>query len=215
MNKRRLTAAAALAAALTLSACGTDTAASQTAAPGTANTSSTHGGGHSGTSSAPAAPADALGNAADISFLAGMKPHHQQAVEMSDMVLAADPPEPVAEVARQIKAAQAPEIEQMDMMLKDLGQATDGAGHGGAHSAGAGHGGMMSDVDMAALMDAEGTDAARRYLEGMIAHHKGAIEAAEAELRDGRYEPARQLATSIAKDQAAQITKMEGLLTRL
>lgn len=34
----------------------------------------------------------AKGNDADIAFLAGMKRHHQQAVEMSDMVLAADRP---------------------------------------------------------------------------------------------------------------------------
>jgi uncharacterized protein (DUF305 family) len=49
----------------------------------------------------------------------------------------------------------------------------------------------------------------------MIEHHKGAIEAAEAALKDGNYAPAGQLATRIAKDQIAEIAKMEQLLQTL
>ena len=216
MTKRHLTAAATLATALTLSACGSNDLDTGTTAPAGAHggTSSqpAPSGAHGGASSQPAAPAP-LGNDADISFLTGMKPHHEQAVEMSDMVLAAGPPAPVAELARQVKAAQAPEIEQMTKMLTDLGQPGASGAQGGGHSAG--HGGMMSEGDMAALRTAKGAAAARLYLEGMIAHHEGAIEAAETELGDGKYEPARQLATSIAQDQAAEITKMEGLLSSL
>lgn len=151
-----------------------------------------------------------MGNDADLTFLTGMQPHHEQAVEMSDMVLAADPPAPVAELARQVKAAQRPEIEQMDRMLADLGADPDSGGH----SAG-GHSGMMSGADMETLMNATGTEAARLYLEGMIEHHKGAITAAETEIKDGVYAPARDLAQTIATDQAAEITKMEGLLAAL
>jgi uncharacterized protein (DUF305 family) len=208
-SKRHLTSAAlALAAALALTACGggNDTA--------TTDSGSGSGSGMGGSSSASSAPsagsAAAMGNDADIAFLTGMKPHHEQAVEMSDMVLETDPPAPVAELARQVKAAQAPEIEQMDRMLADLGQDADS----GSHSAG-GHGGMMSGADMEELMDATGTDAARMYLEGMIEHHKGAIDAAETEIADGKYPPARELAQKIAKDQADEITKMEGLLASL
>lgn len=208
-QRHRTSAALALAGALVLTACGggNDTAAGS-------GTNMQHGGG-----STPSATAEAaMGNDADIAFLTGMKPHHEQAIEMSDMVLAANPPAPVADLARQVKAAQAPEIEQMEQMLADLGQPTDGMeghGGGGGHGGGSGHGGMMSDTDMAALMGATGADAARLYLEGMIEHHKGAIEAAETELADGEYEPARELATSIAQDQAAEITKMEALLATL
>lgn len=201
-RRRHLRSAAlALAGALVLAACGggDDTA--------TSGSGMSHGG--SSTPSA-SARASALGNDADIAFLTGMKPHHEQAVEMSEMVLAAEPPAAVAEVAEQVKAAQAPEIEQMDQMLADLGQ---DAGSGG-HSAG-GHGGMMSDADMAQLMDATGTDAARLYLEGMIEHHNGAIDAAEAQIEDGEYQPAVDLAKKIAKDQAAEIAEMEGLLASL
>ena len=204
-HTRHLTAAAlALAGALVLTACGGD---DDTATSGTASGGMNHSG-----SSAPsaAAGASAMGNDADVAFLTGMKPHHEQAVEMSDMVLAADPPAPVAELAEQVKAAQGPEIEQMDQMLADLGVGEDSGGH----SAG-GHGGMMSDADMQMLMDATGTEAARMYLEGMIEHHNGAIDAAETEIANGKYAPAVELAEKIAQDQAAEITKMEGLLASL
>ncbi len=202
MNKRHLTVCALLASALVLTACGSGDDTATTGAGTGAATSST------------ALPDSQQGNDADISFLTGMKPHHEQAVEMSDIVLAANPPSEVAALAEQIKGAQAPEIEQMNTMLADLGQPAGGMSHGGGHMAG-GHGGMMSDADMAALEAATGTDAARLYLGGMIAHHQGAIEASEAELADGEYEPARALATSIAKEQAVEIATMQDLLASL
>ncbi len=206
-SKRHLTSAAlALAGALVLTACG--------GGDDTATSGSGTGGMDHGSSSTPSAGASvsAMGNDADVAFLTGMTPHHEQAVEMSDMVLAADPPAPVAELAQQVKAAQAPEIEQMDQMLADLGREA-----GEDHMSGAmmEHGGMMSDADMGELMNATGTDAARMYLEGMIEHHKGAIDAAEIEIADGKYQPAVGLAKEIAKEQAAEITKMQGLLASL
>ncbi len=208
-TKRRLALPAlALAGALALTACGSggeDTAS-------TGSSSGQHGGGDSTHSTDSKSSEDAQANDADISFLTGMTPHHEQAVEMSDIVLAANPPAEVAAIARQIKDAQAPEIEQMNSMLKALGEdstAEDGEGHGG------GHGGMMSEQDMAALKAATGTDAARLYLEGMIKHHQGAIEASDAELADGKYEPALELAQEIKTAQQAEITTMQELLQSL
>ncbi len=204
MHKRHLTASALLASALVLAACGnggSDTAGS---------TGSTGNGGSS------AAAETAQGNDADIAFLTGMTPHHEQAVEMSEMVLAADPPADVAAIATQIKDAQSPEIKQMKTMLADLGEEADGMAHGGGHGGGmAGHGGMMSDSDMDALMDATGADAARLYLEGMVKHHQGAIEASDTEIADGQYEPAVELAETIKVAQAAEITEMRALLDTL
>lgn len=46
-------------------------------------------------------------------LLTGMTPHHEQAVAMSGIVLAANPPAEVAALAGQIKNAQDPELEQM------------------------------------------------------------------------------------------------------
>ena len=207
MDRKRHLAlpALALAGVLGLTACGSgnDTAS-------TGSSSSEHGGGHSSGESKSDTSAQA--NEADISFLSGMTPHHEQAVAMSTMVLDADPPAEVAAIAQQIKDAQAPEIDQMKGMLAELGEPTDGGEHAG-HSPG--HGGMMSDADMAALDAATGTKAARLYLEGMSAHHKGAIEASDTQIADGKYAPAVELAKKIEQEQAAEITKMEQLLAQL
>ena len=201
MNKRHLLASALLASALVLAACGN----------GGNDTARSTGNGGSNTSAQTA-----KGNDADIAFLTGMTPHHEQAVEMSEIVLAANPPAAVAAIANQIKDAQAPEIEQMKTMLADLGEKPAGEAHSGGHSAGmAGHGGMMSDAEMTALMDATGTDAARLYLEGMVQHHQGAIEASDTEIADGKYAPAIELAKTIKTAQAAEIAEMQALLKDL
>lgn len=195
----RLLTAAALAGTLALAACGGS--ADDTAPP------MAHESGHSG-----GAAASAEFNDADVSFAAGMRPHHAQAIVMSDLVLATDPPAEVAELARQIKAAQDPEIAQLDEMLVTFGSPPAGAGH---EMHGGGHVGMLSDEQMAELRAAKGNDAARLFLQGMIAHHEGAIEASETELAEGRYEPAKELARSIAEAQAAEIVKMKQLLDKL
>ena len=201
MNKRHLTACALLASALVLTACsngGNDTAAG------------------TGTGASSPAAETAQGNDADIDFLNGMKPHHEQAVEMSEIVLAANPPAEVAALAQRVKDAQSPEIEQMNMMLTGLGEPADSMPHSGGHSAGmAGHGGMMSDGDMSALMGATGNDAARLYLEGMVKHHQGAIEASDAAIADGQYAPTIELAKTIKTAQQAEIAEMQALLESL
>ncbi|MDP3714338.1 MAG: DUF305 domain-containing protein [Mycobacteriales bacterium] len=200
-----LLATSLLSAALVLTACGsnTDTASSDDRSSDSSSSS-------------------AKGNDADVAFLQGMTPHHEQAVLMSDLVLAAGPPAGVADLARRIKAAQSPEIDQMTSMLKDLGATADSGGQGGGHSSGGmdgmgaeAHEGMMSDADLATLKDARGVDAARLYLEAMIVHHQGAIKASDAQLADGVYGPARMLAESIAKAQAAEIAEMRQLLASL
>ena len=79
-------------------------------------------------------------------FTQHMIPHHQQAIEMSDMLLGKQGIDPrVVDLAKQIKAAQAPEIEQMQAWLTQWGMSTmpmragmDGmAGHSGMRSASA------------------------------------------------------------------------------
>ena len=52
-------------------------------------------------------------SAADLKFAEEMIPHHEQAVLMSDIALTNSTSDEVLALARDIKAAQAPEIEQM------------------------------------------------------------------------------------------------------
>lgn len=168
-----------------------------------------HGGGD-----AASAPSDAAGEGtaaeADVMFTSMMIPHHQQAVEMSDTLLAKDGiDERVTALATEIRAAQQPEIETMQGWLSDWGAALidgDGMHHGD---------GMMSDDDMQALDDASGGEAARLFLSQMIEHHRGAVEMAQDEIDDGSNADAVALAKSIVETQTAEIAEMEQLLDEL
>jgi uncharacterized protein (DUF305 family) len=163
--------------------------------------------------SSPASPGQAADgesfSTADVTFAQMMVPHHEQAIEMSDIVLAADGIDPgVAELAEAIKAAQQPEIDQMNAWLDDWGAASSTSGHDGHGSMD----GMMSEGDMAALADADGAEASRLYLEQMIVHHDGAIVMAERELADGRHEGAVAMAEEIIEVQKTEIERMREML---
>ncbi|MGV8913379.1 MAG: DUF305 domain-containing protein [Rhodoglobus sp.] len=150
-------------------------------------------------------------NNADVMFTAMMIPHHEQAVEMADMVLAKEGiDERVVTLAQEIKAAQGPEIELMASWLDGWGvDAADGMG-------GMNHGdGMMSDSDMSELDAANGDDASRLFLEQMIVHHEGAIEMAETEINEGQNADAVALAQKIIDAQAAEITIMQDIISSL
>ena len=144
----------------------------------------------------------------DVMFAQLMIPHHEQAVEMSDDLLAKDGvDQDVVDLATQIKAAQAPEIETMQGWLSDWDATEDGMA-GMDH----GTGGMMSDDDMMELQDASGADAGALYLTQMIMHHEGAIAMARAELNDGENADALALAEAIVSSQTGEIAVMNDLL---
>ncbi|CDK01729.1 MULTISPECIES: DUF305 domain-containing protein [Microbacterium] len=150
-------------------------------------------------------------NDADVSFAMEMIMHHQQAIEMSDVLLAKDDVAPeVISLAERIKASQQPEIDTMNGWLASWGRETMGS-MGSMDSMG----GMMSEEDMTALEDASGPAASSLFLEQMIVHHEGAIEMAQAQLTDGQNPDAVELAQKIINDQTAEIAEMEQLLTQL
>lgn len=195
------TAALALATALALAGCANTDGSGSDRMPGMD---------HDGDSSASV---DADFNQADVMFAQMMIPHHEQAIEMADMVLAKDGIDPgVTSLAEDIKAAQQPEIDQLETWLDgwgmDMGDmdGMDGMDHGG---------GMMSDDDMAALEAATGDEASRLFLEQMTEHHEGAIEMAQDEVDDGQNADAVALAQSIIETQTAEIAQMEQLLADL
>lgn len=184
------------------------------------------------TTSAASAPAAQDGhNQFDVMFAQHMIPHHQQAIEMSDMLLAKDGiDERVVDLAVQIKGEQAPEIEEMRSWLDQWGIAempmagTDmphgdhGMGADGSMMPGSGAmpmEGMMSEADMAELQNAQGVDAAKLFLEQMIRHHEGAITMARNEIDNGSYPPAIELSQRIAVDQQREIDTMRQILATL
>lgn len=171
-----------------------------------------------GSSSASAAPSTTLSPAAgphnmdDVMFAQMMIPHHQQAIEMSDIILAKDGIDPeVTELASQIKATQAPEIARMSGWLAGWGQNPSpsmGMNHGDG-------GGMMNQADMDALKNADGTEASLLFLTGMIKHHQGAVTTAQDEVANGQNPEAKQLAQDIIDAQKSEITTMNQLLEQL
>ncbi|WP_243223149.1 DUF305 domain-containing protein [Microbacterium proteolyticum] len=146
----------------------------------------------------------------DILFVTMMIPHHEQAIAMSDTLLSkAGVDERVTALAAQITAAQQPEIDTMKGWLSDWGVSmSDGM-------SGMDLGGMMSESDMQALAAADGSDAARLYLEQMIEHHQGAIDMAQDEIDGGADGEVVALARSIVDSQAAEISTMKELMASL
>jgi uncharacterized protein (DUF305 family) len=155
-------------------------------------------------------------NDTDVGFAQNMIPHHRQAIEMSDILLAKQGIDPrVRDLATEIKAAQGPEIKQMQGWLSQWGAPPmPGDGHGG-HDMGGDTMGMMSGEQMTALKSAQGAEASRLFLTGMIAHHEGAIAMAQPEIGNGQYASAIELARTIATTQQQEIEAMKGILGAL
>ncbi len=149
-------------------------------------------------------------NDPDIAFVTQMIPHHQQAVEMADILLGKTGVDPrVVDLATQIKAAQGPEITTMTSWLKSWGQPSPEPMDGMAMD------GMMSPDDMNALTNASGADSSKLFLQQMIQHHQGAIDMANEELSKGKNADALALAKTIADAQTAEIAKMNEILATL
>ncbi|GAA3794865.1 hypothetical protein GCM10022241_18640 [Micrococcus endophyticus] len=134
-------------------------------------------------------------------------------MDMSEILLAKDDvPADVRAFAQKVVDAQGPEIERMNQMLRTWeapmpGEDSTSMGHGA--------GGMMSEEDMGMLNDAQGTDAARLYLEQMTVHHEGAVEMARDQVEQGQNPQAVELARQVVEDQEAEITEMEQMLQEL
>jgi len=140
-------------------------------------------------------------------FASMMIPHHNQAIEMSDLLLAKSDIGPkVTALAQKIKAAQGPEVAQMSGWLVGWGEDPDTGGmhHGGDD-------GMLNQAEMDALKNATGAEATRLFLDGMIKHHMGAIAMAKTELEEGANPDAKKLAQAIIATQEAEIAAMKQL----
>lgn len=153
-------------------------------------------------------------NVQDVMFTQMMIPHHEQAVEMSDILLAKSGlSQEMTTLLNNIKKAQGPEIEKMNGWLKAWGQPAmmSNSGHVG-HGNGMGMDGMMSDADLQKLRDANATDASKLFLEQMIQHHQGAIDMALTEVSGGQNQEVVTLAKSVVADQQTEIDHMKQML---
>ncbi|MFF0461366.1 DUF305 domain-containing protein [Streptomyces mexicanus] len=218
---RATATAAAVTAAVVLTACG-----------GGSGTSSAGHSGHGASATAQpsdsgpaaAAPTGHGGhNAQDVSFAQQMIPHHRQAVAMADLAPTRAKSQQVKDLAARIRKAQDPEITTMTGWLRAWGaqvpdaDATGMADMPGMDHSGAGHSaspmpGMMSDSEMSGLEKLSGEAFDRAFLRMMVGHHEGALTMARTEQADGAYGPARAMAKSIVASQSAEITEMKKML---
>ena len=191
--RKILVIVAIVGSAISLSACST------TGNPGT-----------TGSSSTASSTASAVFNKADVSFATDMSAHHQQAVEMSQMLLDKSAINArVVTLAQAIKAAQGPEIEQMKSWLSDWGQKSDSMS--GMDMSGT----LMSDADMNALKSSTGLAASKLCLTQMTVHHKSALVMAKTEVDSGKNAEAVTLAKNIISTQSTEITQMSEILASL
>ena len=145
---------------------------------------------------------------ADIMFLQMMIPHHQQAIDISNLAMKASQDAELIELAKIIARDQAAEIKQMKAWLADAGASED-MGHSMD-----GMGGMLNDDELAALSAATGKEFDVLWLKGMTEHHDGAIHMTQM-IEDAENADIKAFGTKVIKDQSEQIAQMKKMLARL
>lgn len=184
-----------------------------TGCAGGATSAGDHGGHQmSGTASSPSpsgtrstAVAAGAHNDADVMFAQMMLPHHEQAVQLSDIVLAKPGVKPeITALAKRVKAAQTPEIATMTSWLSAWNApATANMDHGMS--------GMVTAEELTALRNADGATAGALFLTQMIGHHEGAVAMAKGQVASGQNREAVELAQRVITSQGAEITEMKTL----
>jgi uncharacterized protein (DUF305 family) len=141
----------------------------------------------------------------ELMFAQMMIPHHSQAVTMSEFALENTTTPEILSLATAIRDAQAPEIAQMQSWL-------DQSDYSGSHAGHMDMAGMLSDKELAELVSAKGTTTFDRlFLEGMIAHHEGAIDMISM-IKDSTNSEVKKLYADILTSQSAEIEAMKALL---
>ena len=164
---------------------------------------------------------------ADVSFMQGMIPHHQQALQMTALVEKHATSNAVRQMALRMEISQRDEIKFMEDWLTARGQPTempmgsmDGM-HGMHHNMVGGlhvMPGMLTAEQMEALSNARGVEFDRLFLEGMIQHHQGAIDMVETLFNSSgaaQESTIFQFAEDVESDQQMEIGRMQALLQQL
>jgi len=115
----------------------------------------------------------------DVQFMQDMIPHHNQAMQMAELVTDRTNRPELNDVAGRINVSQEDEIKFMQQWLRERGERVpEPTAHDAMHTS---HkmAGMASADQMAALAQAEGTAFDRLFLELMITHHEGAVKMVE------------------------------------
>lgn len=146
----------------------------------------------------------------DVMFAQMMIPHHEQAIEMSDIAL--DPTigagEQVRRLASQIKNAQDPEIATMKNLLTLWGKPTtmdSSMDHSEMME------GMLTLDELSALGKLRGAEFDSAWIAAMIRHHEGALSMARDLQGNGVSAELLKLAEEIITSQQAEIDAMKAM----
>lgn len=145
----------------------------------------------------------------DIMFLQMMIPHHQQAVDISELAMAKSKDAELIALATDIRDGQKAEILQMKSWLREANSDIDMG-----HSMGDSMGGMLDDQELADLEAAFGTEFDLLWLKGMTNHHVGALHMSTM-IRDAKNPTIRSFGENIVIAQTAQIEQMKIMIKRL
>ncbi len=154
----------------------------------------------------------------DVFFMQNMIPHHNQAVQMAELVAERTNRQELIDVAGRINASQADEIGFMQGWLKERREdVPDPRAHEGmdmSHEMA----GMASPTQMAKLATLKGTEFDKLFLQLMIPHHEGALTMVDNLLEQpgSAYDPVLfDFTNDIVNDQKAEIERMNALLASL
>ena len=154
---------------------------------------------------------------AEAGFARDMQAHHIQGVEMAMVVRDRTTDANVRQLAYDIATTQGHQAGQLYGWLASWGLRQMGSqppmtwmGHG--HGMNALMPGMASPAQMATLAAASGVDAERQFLTLMIAHHRGAIEMAEAILDQTQHPAVTAFARGVLASQQSEIDLMTKML---
>ncbi|MCH1866106.1 DUF305 domain-containing protein [Nocardioides sp. CFH 31398] len=152
---------------------------------------------------------------ADVEFMTMMIPHHRQALVISDLAADRAESQGVRRIASRIRDAQAPEIQAMARWLEARGQEVPAPEDDSVDMAeemsgmGMGDMGMLTSDELLELVEADGPEFDRLFLDAMIGHHQGAVDMTEDLQADGSDIQALEMAADINIGQTAEIGRME------
>lgn len=161
---------------------------------------------------------------AEAGFARDMQTHHAQAVQMAFLVRDKTTDPALRSITYDIITSQQQQAGQMYAWLGqwDLPQTgtqppmqwmRTGSHHSTSTTGGtSAMPGLASAQQIAGLEAATGLDAEKRFLQLMIAHHRGGVDMARAVLKVTAHAQVRQLATAIATAQVAEIDQLQKLL---
>ncbi|HZQ32017.1 MAG TPA: DUF305 domain-containing protein [Mycobacterium sp.] len=145
-------------------------------------------------------------NANDFAFAHSMVPHHEQAIEMAQMVPTNTKNQKMVLIANRIIATEAPEIQALRVWLM---QWPDTQGNNPFSQSAPG---TVDPATMNRLHSLSDDAFDHLWLTTMIAHHKGAIAMAQDEVAHGKNADVIYLAKTIITEQQADIDAMNHML---